>query len=202
MISRPLYKHSSKAAFSSAQFRQRPEAKSNAPGPADYRPNVDGSFERLCKEKNGSFMFKSQRQRFESKKGPTQPDYSSCTRLDQEPVHGDPRMLGPGSYSLGDEWKARKEYKWQIESAPFLSTDRRFESRNHSNKTSPPGPGQYRIASSFDGSIPGTNRDAGFTTTKRFAEKAAKIPGPGEYNVHSELFQKSFNVTFNSPDRV
>eukprot|EP00873_Tetraselmis_striata_P040864 jgi/Tetstr1/461128/TSEL_006267.t1 len=187
-------------AFGSAadRFRERSgnpfSASSPTPSPGSYDPEATVSPQKEARQRKPSSMFTSATGRFNVKSAP--PARKKAYNEDVDGPKYDPAALGPGTYTLPDQWGPKNRRR---AANVFISQEDRFGSKGvQPGKTTTPGPGTYSHTKEKDAfkpfvrPVPG----AGFSTqSSRFRGNSTYSPGPGAYEASSDIVKRSFNVT-------
>jgi len=166
---------------------------SAGPGAYDPKPAPDKPL-----HKGHSTVFASKTDRFRAASAPA----AAIDTADYEPEagklpRGDPARLGPGAYTLPDQW-ARKGLSYK--QAAFGSESGRSKVAAGA-AANLPGPGRYNTTKDVDKALkPMTNpgKETVFgSQVARFKTAGPFTPGPGQYNLGADLTRKSYNITYN-----
>lgn len=162
------------------------------PGPGNYNPKTVSK--PGAKKTNAVFASKSDRFRPET----APPAALDVVEYDGNgPVKGDPARLGPGAYSLPDNWNTRNQKGNYLgyRKPGFMSESNRFKEKVDPN----PGPGVYDNAISVKEAfrpITVPNQKSAFgVQVGRFGAGKTYTPGPGYYEADSDIVKKSYNIT-------
>jgi len=171
------------------------------PGPGNYDAKVDMP-KPIKKTADASFVSTSDRWRSHTAP-PAAPESPATLQGVVRPIKGDPTALGPGKYTMPDQWSKVGKPTHRYRSPAFGSDVKQHQIPifgHIGGGVTTPGPGRYDNTKDVDKIFKPLTMPAKETVfgsqVSRFKTYGPFTPGPGQYSIGSDLTRKSHNVTY------